>query len=497
MRNEKHTFALDMQTLTALYRNYTGTAPDSISPLKGAGSNRKYYRLTGPETLIGVCGEQVDENRAFIYLSGHFASHGLPVPRVVACSADGLHYLQEDLGTLSLFDAISSGRATGSFSAEEVALLAKTVRRLADIQFLGAGGLDFSRCYPQAAFDRRTILWDLNYFKYCFLLPSGVKFREDRLEDDFRQLADGLLADEHTTFMYRDFQSRNVMLRAGEPWFIDFQGGRRGPYLYDVASFLWQARANLNDGLREQLFDEYVAALRRYLPDADRCELWLRLRHFVLLRMLQTLGAYGFRGKIEGKPHFLSSIPAALKNLRKFLETPIESLGYLQEVLLRMSGESEPVAATSRAETQDTTLTVAVGSFSYKRGLPVDTSGNGGGFIFDCRAIHNPGRYERFRQMTGQDEAVVRFIEENGEAARFLSHVYALVDASVDRYLSRGFTHLTVDFGCTGGQHRSVYCAERLSEHLKSKYPQVNVELSHREAGNFPRQTPAVRPDHP
>ncbi len=478
--------------LARLYNDLTGHEPEQVVAFPLSGSNRRYFRLQGTPSLIGVYGTQVEENQAFFYLDAHFREKGLPVPQVVMRSTDDTLYLQEDLGDTLLFDAIAQGRATGVFSDEEKGLLHKTIRLLPVLQYAGAEGLDFSHCFPIARFDTRDILWDLNYFKYCFLKGTGIDFREDLLEDDFQQMVKVLLHDEapRPAFMYRDFQSRNVMIKDGAPWFIDFQGGRQGPACYDVASFLWQAKANLPGTLREELLQSYMEALRAYLP-VDETRYKARLRHFVLFRTLQVLGAYGFRGYYERKPHFLESIPYAMGNLRALLQEPFPEYPYLCRLLQRMAAmerfagdiyikEKEKEALP----TAPSPLVVNITSFSYKRGLPVDGSGHGGGFIFDCRALHNPGRYDRYKHFTGKDEPVIRFLEAESEVGVFLAHVYALVDAAVHRYLSRGFTYLSVSFGCTGGQHRSVYCAEHLAARLR-RQPGIEVTLLHREQSTW------------
>ena len=398
------------------------------------------------------------------------------MPQVYAHSDDYLYYLQEDLGDTLLFDKLGTKSREDEASAELFQLLRKVIRLLPVLQYKGAEGLDFGQCYPQPAFNRRSVLWDLNYFKYCFLKATGIDFQEDRLEDDFQAMAEVLLEEDTPTFMYRDFQSRNVMLRGDAPWFIDFQGGRRGPVYYDVASFLWQAKANFPDNLRQALVDEYIDALRPFRP-VDEVRFKKRLRHFVLFRTLQVLGTYGFRGYFERKPHFLQSVPYALANLRNLLQEPYEEYPYLSDLLRRMTEleRFSPAPPTDH-------LVVRVTSFAYPKGIPEDPSGNGGGFVFDCRAIHNPGRYAPYKSLTGRDEPVVRFLEEDGEILTFLDHVYALVDASVRRYLKRGFTSLCVSFGCTGGQHRSVYAAQHLARHLHDTFG-VHVELWHREQG--------------
>ena len=467
------------EELNDLYRSYTGAVAERIIELPMSGSNRRYFRMEGVRSAIGVSGVSIEENEAFVYLARRFREKGLPVPEVYAVSADHRLYLQEDLGDTLLFDAIRNGRESGVFSEKERNLLRETIALLPDFQFRGTEGLDFARCYPQAEFNRRTVLWDLNYFKYCFLKASGVDFQEDRLEDDFQRMCDILLEDAADTFLYRDFQSRNVMIRDGRPWFIDFQGGRKGPIYYDVASFLWQAKARYPDALREELLSLYIQALRRYIPMDER-RFRKRLRHFVLFRTLQVLGAYGFRGHFERKPHFLQSVPFAIENARKLLEEGFPEYPHLREVLRELAEREQAGKASAGRGTGRGKLTVEIISFAYPKGIPADTSGNGGGFVFDCRAIHNPGRYERYRSLTGLDEPVIRFLEEDGEITAFLGHVRPIVEASVKRYVERGFTRLMVCFGCTGGQHRSVYAAQWLAEHLRGKYG-IEIHLIHRE----------------
>jgi aminoglycoside/choline kinase family phosphotransferase len=463
------------EELQTLYRTYTGQRADTIDELPSSGSNRRYFRLYGSKTLIGVYGTSIEENRAFLYMAAHFREKGLPVPQVVAKSIDQLTYLQEDLGDTLLFNAIEKGRLTGVFGEEEKELLRKTICLLPDIQFAGADGMDFSYCYPQEEFNQRSILWDLNYFKYCFLKATGMEFQEDRLEDDFQQMSDVLLRSSSATFMYRDFQSRNVMIRNGnEPWLIDFQGGRKGPVYYDVASFLWQAKANLPESLRQELVQAYICSLRKYQP-VDEAYFHAQLRHFVLFRTLQVLGAYGFRGYFEKKPHFIQSVPYAIENLRKLLQEPFAEYPYLCSVLKELTELKQ-----FTDDLQKRRLTVKVTSFAYKKGIPDDPTGNGGGFVFDCRAVNNPGKYERYKPFTGLDEPVINFLEEDGEITKFLEHAYALVDAAVHRYMERGFTNLSICFGCTGGQHRSVYAAQHLAEHISQTFG-VQVNLIHRE----------------
>ncbi len=470
--------------LKELFGKYSGADAQSVIRLTAAGSNRVYYRLSASDgkTVVGVEGTNPDENRAFLVIGRHLRAAGLPVPEILAVADTGMCYLLQDLGDESLFGLMESARDCGTYSAEQTALLEKVMRLLPDLQFKGGDGLDYSVCFPCESFDRRSIFWDLNYFKYSFLKATGLEFHEARLEDDFDRLATVLLADApYNTFMYRDFQARNVMVKDGEPWFIDFQGGRRGPIEYDVASFLWQARAAYPALLREHLIDTYIDSLARYRK-VDASAFRNGLMHFVLFRTLQVLGAYGFRGYFERKQHFIESIPQAIGNLKDLLAVGVGSkeYPYLVQVLNDMTKlpQFAPVSAPS-----DGKLTVRVMSFSYRKGgIPEDNSGNGGGFVFDCRAMHNPGKYDQYKKITGADAPVIEFLESQGEVQRYLDNVYGLVDPAVDKYIERGFLNLMVAFGCTGGQHRSLYCANHLADHLKAKYgDRIHIVLEHRE----------------
>ena len=460
--------------LYELYKKYTGCDAVEITELPSSGSNRRYFRLSGEPTLIGVVGTSVEENDAFIYMAKHFKEKNLPVPEVLIVSDDHIAYLQEDLGDTILYNVIEKGRLTSVFSEEEKKLLVKTIRKLPDLQFAGADGMDFRHCYPSPGFDARSIMWDLNYFKYCFLKATGLDFLEGKLEDDFQRLTDVLLRSSSATFMYRDFQSRNVMIKDGEPWFIDFQGGRKGPVYYDVASFLWQAKANFPNSLRQELLKGYIDALRKYIP-VNEDYFYSQLHHFVLFRTLQVLGAYGFRGYFEKKPHFMQSVPFAIANLRELLKVPYPEYPYLSKVLTDLVNMKQ-----FTDDLQKRTLTVRVMSFAYKKGIPNDPSGNGGGYVFDCRAVNNPGKYDRYKPFTGLDQPVIKFLEDDGEIFPFLEHAYELVDAHVKRFMERGFTNMMVCFGCTGGQHRSVYSAQKMAQHINEKF-NVKVELVHRE----------------
>lgn len=501
-----------MEKLEQLYTSWKGHKPESITQMTGAGSNRQYFRIVDSNgvSVVGVIGTSIDENNAFIYLTQHFTQRQLNVPAILAVSDDHMRYIQTDLGSVSLFDALSGGRnAGGRYNVEETKLLINTIRQLPNIQIRGARGLDWSYCYPQPAFDTDSVLFDLNYFKYCFLKPVNIDFHELKLEADFRLMAKDLTTEHTDSFLYRDFQARNVMLDAEQnPYFIDYQGGRKGPYYYDVASFLWQASAKYPSKLRNILIDEYYDSLKNYTEVPTKAHFINRLNLFVLFRTLQVLGAYGFRGYFERKKHFIDSIQPAINNLRELIKNNDFQYPYLIDVLTRLTNMprfvqlDETVAkrqdgykivendvykahpadgpATFSKYDNKGELKVRVYSFSYRKGYPEDESGNGGGYVFDCRSTHNPGRYEPYKKLTGLDEPVIRFLEDDGEILSFLDDVYRMADRHVKRYIQRGFTDLMFCFGCTGGQHRSVYSAQHLGEYINSRYG-VEVEIIHRE----------------
>lgn len=466
-----------MEKLQQLFHQYTGREVEICRQLTSAGSPRRYYRLSaGDCSLIGALGTSAPENEAFIAIARQMLNQGLPVPEIYAISDDRMRYLQEDLGDTSLFDLLMEAKRRGEYNKEDIELLRNVMRLLPDVQWCTAEGFDFSLCHPSPELNRRGIQWDLHYFKYCFLKATGLEFDEERLEDDFERLASIILQDKDECFMYRDFQSRNVMVRDGKPWLIDFQGGRRGPIEYDLVSFLWQARASFSPALRRELISEYLHSAQRYRSFDDEEAFYQRLQYFVLFRTLQVLGAYGYRGYYERKAHFVQSIPMAIENLRNLLaENNFADMPYLTALLHEMT-----TLPLFTPYVEDMELTVRITSFAYKKGIPEDPSGNGGGFVFDCRAIHNPGRYDEYKQLTGQDEPVITFLDKEEAMQEFLIHVYSIVDYSVEKYLSRGFKNLMVNFGCTGGQHRSVYSAEHLASHLSEKYG-VRIILEHRE----------------
>ena len=503
-----------MKDLVQLYTTWANQEPSHVDRLEGAGSNREYYRIYAQDgsSVIGVVGTSRDEDHAFLYLTRHFTQRQLPVPQILAQSDDELRYIQSDLGSVSLFDAIQGGReAGGRYNQKEKQLLVNTIRELPNIQVRGARGLDWSNCYPQPEFNVDSVLFDLNYFKYCFLKATELDFHELKLEANFRMFAKDLTAESFESFMYRDFQARNIMLNdEGKPFFIDYQGGRKGPYYYDLASFLWQASAKYSFKLRRELISEYYDSLKNYIEVPSSRHFVQRLSQFVLFRTLQVLGAYGFRGYFERKQHFIKSIPMAMDNLRDLLkmnentfpypymmdilrkltelpqfaktETPVVERSDGYKITDRPVYQANPLDGPATFSKYDGKgpLVVKVYSFSYRKGIPEDESGNGGGYVFDCRSTHNPGRYEPYKNLTGLDEPVIRFLEDDGEILSFLESVYKLADHHVQRYIQRGFTSLMFSFGCTGGQHRSVYSAQHLAEHIHQKYG-VEVRICHRE----------------
>jgi aminoglycoside/choline kinase family phosphotransferase len=462
--------------LKEAYRRHFGCEPETVTRVSAGGSNRRYVRLVSAAgSAVATIGIVKAENRAFLYMSRHLAAEGLNVPAILYASRDWMCYLQQDLGDLSLAKVLERESASGRYGGAAKALLADVVSTLADIQYKGARDMDWSVCYPSESFDRRMVEWDLSYFKYCFLKLTSFEIDEQALQDDFDSLADKLLAVPCDCFMYRDFQSRNVMLCGDTPYFIDYQGARRGPAHYDLVSFLWQARMRYPASLKAALTEVYLDSLEAY-RDVDREAFREELKHFALFRTLQVLGAYGFRGLHEGKGHFLQSIPAALRNLKELAARLKDDYPYIYRMASALSADAGLMKVP---QMEEGVLTVEVCSFSFRKGMPKDFSGNGGGYVFDCRGLNNPGRYRQYDHSTGLDADVIDFIERDGGAAEYLSHIFPVAEKHVARYVERGFSHLMFSFGCTGGQHRSVYCAHALAGHLAGLFPEVKVVERH------------------
>jgi aminoglycoside/choline kinase family phosphotransferase len=472
--------------LSRLFEEWSTEEPVSIVALPGSGSYRRYYRITGrSKTAMGVYNDDRKENMAFLSFTETFHRSGFPVPAIYSAEPEQGIYLLQDLGDVTLFSLIEEKRRSiGEFSSEILKNYHEVIQWLPQFQVRGSSLIDYGLCYPRAAFDRQSMMWDLNYFKYYFLKLAKVSFDEQKLEDDFESLADYLFRADGNYFMYRDFQSRNIMLYDDKPWFIDYQGGRRGPLQYDIASLLYDAKAAIPEQLREGLLNDYLDTLGKQMP-VDRKEFIRFYYGFVLIRILQALGAYGFRGYYENKSHFLKSIPFAIQNLKILLDRDLipPGLPMLTSVLQEMTGSSRFV----NSEINQSNLTVSIFSFSYKLSCPEDPSGNGGGFVFDCRALPNPGKIDEFKLLTGRNQSVSDFLKREPAVDEFLNHAFALVDQSVKRYIDRDFSRLMVSFGCTGGQHRSVFCAEELAKYLKAKFP-VKVNLLHKEILNSNEQ---------
>lgn len=461
-----------------LYQKHFNRDAEDIEPMPQSGSSRQYYRIKGSPTVIGVYNSDIKENETFLYFADFFRSKGLPVPEVYISGNEKKMYLMEDLGDTTLFSIIETDNQQNTFTDRLKKLYEHVLKLLPYFQVKASKELNYSKCYPRKKFDRQSMLWDFNYFKYYFLKLAGIQFDEEKLENDFQTFMDFLSEAPSDYFMYRDFQSRNIMVKNNKPYFIDFQGGRKGALQYDIASLLYDAKANIPQKLREEFLEVYLTELSNHISDLDKAKFRQYFHGFVLIRIMQAMGAYGYRGFFEGKKHFLKSIPYAIENLKLLLENyelpvKVPELEYAFRAIIY----SKKLQAISNKGHK---LTVEINSFSYKRGIPVDTSGHGGGFVFDCRALPNPGRYEAYKHLDGRNPEVINFLNEKPEVHNFLENAWGIISQSVKTYLDRNFTHLSVSFGCTGGQHRSVYSASKIAGNLKKTYP-VNVVLIHHE----------------
>jgi len=464
--------------IRTLYKQWCGGDASHVDMLPRSGSDRRYFRVHGTAgSCIACFNQHIRENETFLYFTAHFGEMDVPLPTILKVSESREIYLLEDLGSECLLDIIvREGHTPRVYD-----LFRKSLKELARMQIIGEQGFDYSRCITSQEFGKQAILADLLYFKYYFLDTLKIPYDKEKLIEDFEALAIYLTHTGQKFFMFRDFQSRNIMVRDGQPYFIDYQGGMKGALQYDVASLLWQAKAELPDEWKTNLLEDYMSDVDELLATPlDRNAFVGQYNGYVLLRLLQVLGAYGFRGLFERKAHFLTSIPLALVNLRWFLQH--KSIGIILPVfdqILKDIVTDEVVARfeTIRA-TEETPLVVHVASFSYRNGIPASDDENGGGFVFDCRGILNPGRFEPYKKLTGRDKEVIDFLEQKTRMSEFLSMVCSVVDISVENYIERGFEKLTVFFGCTGGQHRSVYAADSVARHLKNKYG-VKVQLNH------------------
>jgi aminoglycoside/choline kinase family phosphotransferase len=470
-----------VDAVSQLYKSWAGADPDRVEVLPESGSDRRYLRLYNEagQSVIATYGPNIKENDTFIYFTSHFHEKNLPVPAILAINSDKDIYLQEDLGDTSLLDELEQK----GYTNEVYELFRESLIALAKLQVLGDNGLNYEKCLTNKEFGKQAIMADLLYFKYYFLDALRKPYDKQRLIDDFETLSNYLTVTDYKYFMFRDFQSRNIMINNRKSYFIDYQGGMKGAPQYDVASMLWQAKANLPDDWKKNLLDDYMNSFEQVIGTSlDRSIFRNQYNGYVLIRLLQVLGAYGFRGLFERKAHFLTSIPLALKNLKYFIET--SSLGVTVPEftkVLNICIDDEVIEHFTPIQAEENTpLVVNICSFSYRKGIPQDMTGNGGGFVFDVRGIDNPGRHEQYKSIHGRDKPVMEYLERQTKMQDFLNSVFDIVDISVEEYIKRGFTNLSVNFGCTGGQHRSVYAADALARHLKNKY-KVNIELCHRE----------------
>ncbi|NBO58495.1 MAG: hypothetical protein EBU73_06100 [Chitinophagia bacterium] len=465
--------------ITEAVKKWDGKGNVEIQSLKQAGSNRQYFRLTkGPASYILTYNPaNIPENNAFVSFTKHFTDQGLSVPSIEFVDPQQQFYVQSDLGDLSLFDIMQKE----GFSENVKSLFQKTCRSLAQLQIVGGKNIDYSNCIATRSFDKQAIYSDLLYFLYYFVRALDLPYDKNLLLNDFEMLSSYLMQEENQFFMHRDCQSRNVMIKDEKIWFIDYQGGMQGALQYDIASLLWQARAQMPYEWRDELVNYYFDHANELLEGTLRKQDFMaNYDGFVLIRMLQTLGAYGFRGLFERKPHFIASIPFALNNLKWFLENkhlPIR-LPALQKVLNAIVADEVLEKFATVVAGPDCKLTVHINSFSYRKGIPEDQFGNGGGYVFDCRGILNPGRLDEYKTLTGRDKPVQEFLMHKTNMSSFLQHVFGMIDISIEDYIKRSFEGLTISFGCTGGQHRSVFAADKLAEHLRDKY-KVNAVVRH------------------
>jgi aminoglycoside/choline kinase family phosphotransferase len=478
-----------VDSISSLYKQWKGVHPLSVDVLPQSGSERRYFRLhaclldrQGNEgSVIGTYGANIKENETFFYFCKHFKEKNLAVPEILAISDDRLFYLQEDFGDTSLLNRLEAE----GFSNEVYDLFKKSLEALAMLQVKGDEGLDYNNCLTNTEFGKQAIMADLLYFKYYFLDALRKPYDKQKLIDDFEALSNYLTHTEYKYFMFRDFQSRNIMVMKDDEsiHFIDYQGGMKGAPQYDVASMLWQARANLPDEWKNNLLHDYINSFENIIgQQVDRNIFLSQYNGYVLIRLLQVLGAYGFRGLFERKAQFLTSIPLALTNLKEFFRN--QSIGIavpeFSKVLDMCVADEIIQQFTPTQATEQTPLVVTINSFSYRKEIPKDNSGNGGGFVFDCRGILNPGRIDSMKTQTGRDREVKDFLEQQSHMPKFLNSIFDIVDISVEEYIKRGFESLVISFGCTGGQHRSVYAADALARHLKNKF-KVKIELNHTE----------------
>lgn len=474
---------IKLDLIRNIFLQWHGKKADFIQKLPQTASYREYYRISfDKNTVIGVFNEDLKENEAFLSFSKTFSGLNFNVPKVLHTDLENNVYLLNDLGDTTLYSLIHANRHDYKSTPKLIEYYKESLEQLLKFQITANKKIDYNYCYPRAKFDRQSILWDLNYFKYDFLKLGRIGFDEQLLENDLQKFSEFVASVNTDYFLYRDFQSRNIMIKDDEIYFIDYQGGRKGALQYDVASLLYDAKAEIPNPLREALLNHYLDKLESDY-NLDRTDFLKSYYAFVLIRIMQAMGAYGFRGLFEKKVHLVKSILPARKNLKYLLDNGkldfnIPHLHTVFENIIT----SEEFNIYEDRDLPNNKLSVTITSFSYKREIPIDLADNGGGFVFDCRGLNNPGRHLEFKLLNGRDTEVIKYLEENSEVENFLSHTFPLVDSTIETYLERGFKDLMINFGCTGGQHRSVYCADKLFNHIKNKYD-INIFLSHIEQG--------------
>ncbi|MCC6186809.1 MAG: phosphotransferase [Chitinophagaceae bacterium] len=476
----------DSLVLEQLFEDHFGIKAESVSIIPMSGSDRRYYRIgAGSTTAIGTFNQNIAENNSFYYFTDLFRKHEINVPEIYKTGKDRRYYLQQDLGNTTLFDELQNKGL-----CDEVKEYYKmSLEQLAKLQWMAGREADYNQCFGTKQFDEKAISADFLYFKYYFADLQKIVYDKTELTEEIEEISKDLGRIQPKMLMYRDFQSRNIMLYDDKVYFIDYQGCMQGPPQYDIASLLWQAKAQLPQKWKDELLNSYITSLNN-LPMAKVDEMYLRRGYsqFVMLRLVQVLGAYGFRGLLERKPHFISSISPALQNLATFLDDnpQIPSYPKMRGLLENISSkEIQKNYETVQAKTESK-LKVIINSFSYKKGIPKDETENGGGFVFDCRGILNPGRIETYKKLSGLDELVQYYLLTETEMPNFLEHIYAITDISIVDYLHRDFESLQINFGCTGGQHRSVFAAEKLAMHLRTKY-NLTVTINHTNQKNWLR----------
>ncbi len=472
-----------IEQIRILFASFSKEPVVSIEKIPQSGSIRIYFRIiTSTKSFIATHGINIKENQAFIHFSRHFKNCDCPVPKIFTVNKDGTVYIQEDFGDVSLLDKLEEH----GYNSYVYALFQQSLSELAHLQIKGDENLDYSYCITSKEFGKQAILSDLLYFKYYFLDALQIPYDKEKMLDDFEKLSDYLSHADHKYFMFRDFQSRNILIETEKVHFIDYQGGMKGALQYDVASMLWQAKANLPDEWKNKLLDHYMDCVEEILDkEIDRARFINQYNGYVLIRLMQVLGAYGFRGLFERKAHFLTSIPLGLKNLQWFLQNKQIGISLPEfERLLKLIVDDEVISRFEPLQANDETLLVVdINSFSYKKGIPDDKNNNGGGFVFDCRGILNPGRIEEFKKQSGRDKDVKDYLEQQTKMPGFLNSIFDVVDITVEDYIRRNFSSLMVSFGCTGGQHRSVYAADAMARHLRNKF-KVKINLHHIEQEN-------------